>query len=677
MKKIIILLIAFIFYSTSFAQDIASKTAKIEALETQKAAAIAKEDYALAKTLKNQIAAIKNGTTKIAEASKKDEKEAKIASLEQQKQEAINNQDYAKAKSLKLQIEALKNPSDPGSKNAEKIAELEKKKQEAVKNQNYALAKSLKLQIEALKNPSDAAVKNAAKIANLEEQKALAVKNKDYLLAKKFKQQIDALKNPSEAAQRNAEKIAALEIQKADAVKNKNYPLAKSLKLEIDRLKTPLSALKEKGYSTNNREIAAQKMTHQDFASSNVSAVLQATNVQSPSKIKNASDNKTAETLKYRRSSLYTLMINDESRLHAAVIKDAFGNSAIPTKFNDHNIGPYLINTRAGLKDQTAVINSYINTNNIAKSVVAKWFNRDKDGAFDMKLIAARGMFDATAKDKALASSSARGDAMLADAGEELIKNTFVIVNDYKFTNKEEVAKTAQGAIKAGRFFAKMAGVGDVADLALQGAETAVGVAGKGYIIKSTSYLFKLVWNEETEAIFYNNYWVDTENMDAAKVTAFNNSTDFQLQLIGSQVAWADVQSSIFTNKSEEDLIRIATVKATDKAIAKLEKKYESFRTKTPLYSGDPITAKIGTKEGLQGGDRFEVLEQILNPETKKITYRRVGIIRVDGNNIWDNTLTEEERAQLKSQGQLPDREYSRFLGAGKYLPGQLIRQIN
>ncbi len=137
------------------------------------------------------------------------------------------------------------------------------------------------------------------------------------------------------------------------------------------------------------------------------------------------------------------------------------------------------------------------------------------------------------------------------------------------------------------------------------------------------------------------------------------------------------MQSSVFTTKSETDLIRMATIKATDRAVAKLEKKFEAFRTKTPLYSSSPITAKIGVKEDLKSGDKFEVLDQVLDVETGKTTYKRVGIITVDGANIWDNSLSAEETAELKKHGKLPKQQYTYFKGSGNYYPGQLIKQIN
>ena len=117
-------------------------------------------------------------------------------------------------------------------------------------------------------------------------------------------------------------------------------------------------------------------------------------------------------------------------------------------------------------------------------------------------------------------------------------------------------------------------------------------------------------------------------------------------------------------------MIEIATVKATDKAIAKLQRKFEAFRTKSPLLSGEPITAKIGLKEGVEKGDKYEVLEIVEDKEGNR-RYKSVGVIKVDKNQIWDNRFmaNEENNSQL---------EYTTFKGSkNKFAPGMLIRQIN
>ena len=112
-------------------------------------------------------------------------------------------------------------------------------------------------------------------------------------------------------------------------------------------------------------------------------------------------------------------------------------------------------------------------------------------------------------------------------------------------------------------------------------------------------------------------------------------------------------------------------MRAADKSISQLQTEFEEFRVKTPLLSGDPITAKIGLKEDLEKGDKFEVLEQVLN-EDGRTEYKRVGIIKVDHKQIWDNRFLADEDASANTSG------YTVFKGASnKYFSGMLIRQIN
>jgi hypothetical protein len=379
----------------------------------------------------------------------------------------------------------------------------------------------------------------------------------------------------------------------------------------------------------------------------------------------------------YRRSSLYTFMVSDLQQAHNQTIQDAFTTYPIPDKFNDHNCSlrtlPKLVNEELSKKElnqlQKDSITQFLTQNAIAKAIVAKWFNRSEAGGFSMNLIAERGSYNASDLDIKIAKQSERGLAMVADAGEELLQNTFVVVNNFKYTDKEEVAKKANGLLSAVSSAASAAGASGLS-LAADAASVGVTVAGKGYIIKTDAHLYKLVWDEETAAIFYNDYWTEDAALDAEKVAAFENSNIFKLEYVGTETAWADLQSTAFTKKSDDELIAIATNKAGDAVIAKLQRAYEVFRTKTPLVSGDPITAKIGLKEGLEKGDKYEVLEQVINKEGKT-EYNRVGVIKVEKNLIWDNRYMADEENPT-------ELEYTTFSGSkNKYYPGMLIRQIN
>ncbi len=369
-----------------------------------------------------------------------------------------------------------------------------------------------------------------------------------------------------------------------------------------------------------------------------------------------------APSVKYRRSSLYTLMLDDPSRPYANVIKASFEKGPIPEKFNDHNLGTRTM-PAANVKDETENIKAFLEANNVARDVVAKWFNRSEKGGFNMDLIAKRGSYDASALDIAKAKQSQRGLASVADAGEELIKNTFVLVNDYNYVSKEEVAK------KVNKWLDAVATATGSSDLAA--AQDGVTFLGKGYVVKTTAFLFRLKWDEETAAIFYNDYWADDATITPEKKKAFDESKIFKLELIGSDNSWADVQSTTLTKKTEEELIEKATIKAVDAVIVKLQKNYDEFKTKTPLYSGEPISAKIGLKEGLSEKSKFDVLEQRQDKDGKT-EYVVVGSLKIDDSQpIWDNRYGADEENPANADG----KTFFKKTGGKEFYAGMLIVQ--
>ena len=376
------------------------------------------------------------------------------------------------------------------------------------------------------------------------------------------------------------------------------------------------------------------------------------------------------DELKYRRSSLYTVMIETPNLPYANEIKQYFANSPMPDKFNDHNLGKRVyIDGELPLGEYANGIQQNV-LDQIARDMVAKWFNRSEKGGFNMDLVGQRGSYDASAIDITTARASKRGVDMLADAGEELIGKTFVLVNQFKYTDKAEVAQKVNkglGLLKlAGNFVPGMDNVATVASVAQVGAT----VAGKGYVVRTTAYLYQLVWDEATAATFYNEYWADDNTITPEKKQAFDQSTIFKLRYVGSDNSWADVQSSIFTNKSEVQLVERATTKAIDEVIVKLQKNHDEFKTKTPLFTGEPITAKIGLKEGLTEKSTFEVIEQRID-ENGRTQYVSVGTVRVDKNYpIWDNRFGAHEE-NPSSQ----DRTYLKRVSGGPFYPGMLLVQ--
>ena len=385
--------------------------------------------------------------------------------------------------------------------------------------------------------------------------------------------------------------------------------------------------------------------------------------------------------IKYRISSLHTILIESDRFPYKDTVLRAYYNAPFPDKYNEHTIGEKSFNPnlyRTGSTSQNddykSIIDNYFSVNKIANKLVAKWFDRKADGTMDMNLIGQRGSYNATEMAAKIASNSARGSASLADAGEELIGNTFVVVSKLNFVSNEYAAAIIREAAYAAASRLPYEALQQIAQAI---ADQVYEKTKEGYSVWTTSYLYKLKWNDSIAAVFYNDLWMDQNTKDTARRSKFDNTSIFGMEYVGSEKSSSLVTFSLKETRTEEKTVEIATVRNIDAVYAKLQKKYDIFKTKTPLYTGFPITAKIGLKEGIQGGDKYEVLEQTLDADGKT-KYVKKGIIKVNKNQIWDNRFVAGEKQMADSsiinENQKIDRTL--FKGGKNYYAGMLIRQI-
>ncbi|RPH28267.1 MAG: hypothetical protein EHM93_18925 [Bacteroidales bacterium] len=391
-------------------------------------------------------------------------------------------------------------------------------------------------------------------------------------------------------------------------------------------------------------------------------------------------DNKKLQDVKYRRSSLHTILMESDIFPYKDTVIGAYYKAPFPEKYNNHTVGEKSFDPKQfGINGDTSstnipvIIENYLKQKKVANQMVAKWFNRQEDGAFDMSLIGERGSYNASEMEARVADKTARGTTSLADAGEELIGNTFVVVSKLFFLSNEGPAYAALLVSRA--LTNNMSGMAKT--IAEKVADIAYKKAREGYSVWTTSYLYKLQWNDSISSIFYNDYWMDKNSIDPAKKEKFDNSELFSLQFIGSEKSRSLVTGSFKEQRGAEKLVEMATIRTIDNVYSKLQKKYDVFKTKTPLLSGEPITAEIGLKEGLESGDRFEVLEQTIDKEGKT-KYVRKGVIKVDGKQIWDNRYAagQEPGTDSTQVSKKPILKATTFKGGKDLYPGLLIRQI-
>jgi hypothetical protein len=381
------------------------------------------------------------------------------------------------------------------------------------------------------------------------------------------------------------------------------------------------------------------------------------------------------EVADYKRSSLYSMLISHPSQTFSEDIQNVFSTIPIPDKFDDHSLSVKIVSSTTKKQEEVSVVDVFIENNAIARRMVGKWFDRDPEtGLFDMNLIALRGNYDATYFDVDLAKRTIRGTAQLADAGEELIGNTFLLVNDIKYIDRGEGAKVAGGIIKTlGTVVALYTGNSDWMDVgnSVGGLVEAI----KGFKVTVTSHLYRLEWNDDIANKLYESYYMTETNFNADKKTAFENDKQlFKLKYVGQQSVNSGKTSIEGINTdTPEQMIRKVCTRAIDKSIVELQKAHEEFRVKTPIFqTGSTIQVKIGMKEGVTSDSRFEVLEQSID-ETGKTQYKRAGIIRPVSGKIWDNRyMAAEERAE---GADLTCTEFKKVSG-DDFRIGMLIREI-
>ncbi len=377
------------------------------------------------------------------------------------------------------------------------------------------------------------------------------------------------------------------------------------------------------------------------------------------------------DDIEYRRSSLYSLLVTHTEQKFSPEITEEYLKLPVPDKYNDMNLSVRVLSVD-NKGDYDARIADFLEREQVASRLVAKWFNRDiLTGRCDMDLVKERGLYDASEFDKELAARSARGTAMLEDAGEDLIGNTFVLVNEINYIDKGKRSRNWGMALQMlGAVAGAATGIDAVTDLG-ESLNDMVSTI-KGFRVKINTRLYQLVWDEEVANDFYRNYYQAEADPSAAK--AFEEARGkFKLKYVGK--VSSSGQKSSFLGISEEEpelMIRKACQRALDENVADLQKEYEQFKIKAPIVSVEPdIKVQIGLKEGISEDSKFEVLEA--QEKDGRVVYKRVGTVRPVKGKIWDNRfMAVEEQAYGADFGATTFKKES----GGDFYPGLLIREI-
>jgi len=362
----------------------------------------------------------------------------------------------------------------------------------------------------------------------------------------------------------------------------------------------------------------------------------------------------------YQRSSLHIINIENLKFDNAAKVQASYNKYPFPDKYDDHRIGNNSVNLDGyklsqeekdalGIKESelgkglSSMISSatagiiennsqvkyeldkFIKETKVAKELVKKWYSIKDDGTFDFSVFNERIKLSMSEEDKQRVQQAAIAQTEIDKMSDKLINNTFVVFTKLNFVSNAIPAE----AIRQVAYSQADKLSGMLQTIARKAADKIYEKTSEGYSVWTTAWLYKLEWNEQIYADF-RKIMTSKEKLD---MNAFN-AMNFNLEFIGQEKATSLVTFSLKKgegDRTEDEIIDLSTVRNVDKVFTKLQREYEVFKPLYQLTGVDPFSAKLGMKEGLEGGEKFEILE-IRGGE-----YNKIGTIEVDKNKVWDN----------------------------------------
>jgi hypothetical protein len=370
---------------------------------------------------------------------------------------------------------------------------------------------------------------------------------------------------------------------------------------------------------------------------------------------------------KYLRPSITSLFYQPNGSQEKVII-EKFKDVEMVSKFDDHRISfPYF--------NGSETIDSYLYK--ASNLIMAKWWNRDSNGDFNKDLVAKRGEYTATDADAMLAKAASidRRDMI----GEKLISKTYVFL--YRI-NKLRTMEEVYDEIDAyNRKNSKKYKPVDRTD--------------EGFSLNYSVSAYKLNFNDSVSSVFYSQYWTDAKNHDTEKVAKWETagfpllySTTFTGEVRSTQPK--DPNSPVYSytkRKTMNELLEDFPAAMQVKTIDDFSQKIEDFRVKSPVFKTSPLSAKIGTKEGLYLDERYYVYEIVLDKKNNE-TKHRMGIARVK--TIAENSSVatgdskpstfQQQGGRKLYEGMLmesrPDKGIVANLGYSLYSPNQVFGGI-
>ena len=264
----------------------------------------------------------------------------------------------------------------------------------------------------------------------------------------------------------------------------------------------------------------------------------------------------------------------------------------------------------------------------VGKRIVAFVFNRRKSGMMDDELLKSRGVYNAKAQDIADAGSTQVGMYAIQASGGKLLRQSYVTVFDYavEYVPAKHTKDEKQD---------------------------------EAWKVHSVAYAFKVDISDDVLADFYEKCWIysdDSDEVKAAKRAAWDNY-DFSLKRVSA--------AAHTTTVNAQNKVASAMSSSYSNLMESLEKSIADWQVKATICDVNPLRSKIGTKEGIRNGDRYQVWGYVAD-EQGRISSKKTGYVRA--------TKIANNAGKTAAQKADPS-EFYQVGGYGRVEDGQVLQQ--
>lgn len=270
-------------------------------------------------------------------------------------------------------------------------------------------------------------------------------------------------------------------------------------------------------------------------------------------------------TDEYNRNSVSYIIVdrNDyfssdvNSFYNSMTISSKFDVNAIPTKWFETNVA------RPTVLSQTEV-DYFVLKEKLGNEIIAYIYNRKADGSFDDRILTQRGQYNAVDQD-VINTSVAKVSAMSLQWGEALVNSSYVIVLDF------------------------------------YNLKTSTSGNSTSYSAYASAYAYKIEADQDVLYDFYSKAWADVTSTseEKAKARAAFDALDFKMTPV------VTVTASGSSSGDSASMVK-AINDAYESIVYELENNISTWQTAASVIKTRPLAAKIGKKEGVKNGSRFQ-----------------------------------------------------------------------